>query len=100
VNVTLVLTEEPHALVIPSRAIQTGQQGTYVFVIKADSTVEVRPITVERPLNGDSVISKGLVAGERVVTDGQLLLKPDAPVTIKPSLTGSAAPAKSEAPKP
>jgi len=106
VNVTLVLTEEPHALVIPSRAIQTGQQGTYVFVVKPDSTVEVRPITVERPLDGDSVISKGLVAGERVVTDGQLLLKPDAPVTIKPSLTESeapakvAAPAKSEAPKP
>ena len=106
VNVTLVLTEEPHALVIPSRAIQTGQQGTYVFVVKADSTAEVRPITVERPLDGDSVISKGLVAGEQVVTDGQLLLKPGSTVKVKPSLTGNeapakgAAPAKSEAPKP
>jgi len=99
VNVTLVISEEPHALVIPSRAIQTGQQGTYVFVVKPDSTVEVRPVTVERPLNGESVISKGLVADERVVTDGQLLLKPGSTVAVKPSLAESAAPAKSEAPK-
>jgi len=99
VNVTLVLMEEPHALVIPSRAIQTGQQGTYVFVVKPDLTVEVRPITVERPLDGDSVISKGLVAGESVVTDGQLLLKPGSTVVVKPSLMGSEAPTGSEAPK-
>jgi multidrug efflux system membrane fusion protein len=77
---------EPNAIVIPSPAVQTSQQGQYVFVIKADLTVEVRPVVVSRTINNDAIIDKGLKAGERVVTDGQLQLVPGVKVDIKGSL--------------
>ena len=64
---------------------QTGQQGPYVFVVKADSTVESRPVTVGRKQGGHVVIAKGLSADERVVTDGQLRLSPGVKVEVKPS---------------
>ena len=85
VNVVLTLTTEPNALVVPSQAIQTGQQGPYVFVVRADLTVESRPIVVHRTLERETVIEKGLAPGERVVTDGQVRLVPGAKVEIKPS---------------
>ena len=81
-DVTLTLTTEPNALVVPARAVQTGQNGTYVFVVKADSTVESRPVEVARRLASEMVIGKGLKPGERVVTDGQLRLVP-AKVDVK-----------------
>jgi multidrug efflux system membrane fusion protein len=71
--------------VVPAEAIQTGQQGSYVFVVKADSTVEPRTVTVGRKQGGDVVIAKGLSADERVVTDGQLRLAPGVRVEVKPS---------------
>ncbi len=83
VNVRLVLTTQPNAIVVPAPAVQTGQQGQYVFVIKPDLTVEARPVTVNRTIGNDSIIDKGLKAGERVVTDGQLQLFPGAKVEIK-----------------
>lgn len=86
VNVVLRLTTQNDAVIIPSQAIQTGQKGQYVFVIKPDLTVEIRPVAVNRTLNNESVIDKGLKAGEKVVTDGQLLLAPGAKVEIKGSL--------------
>ncbi|HMC72266.1 MAG TPA: efflux RND transporter periplasmic adaptor subunit, partial [Mycobacteriales bacterium] len=82
-DVTLTLTTEPNALVVPARAVQTGQNGTYVFVVKADSTVESRPVEVARRLASEMVIGKGLKPGERVVTDGQLRLVPGAKVDVK-----------------
>jgi multidrug efflux system membrane fusion protein len=82
-DVTLTLTTEPNVLVLPSQAVQNGQNGTYVFVVKADATVELRPVEVARRLATEMVIGKGLKAGERVVTDGQLRLVPGAKVDIK-----------------
>jgi multidrug efflux system membrane fusion protein len=82
-NVILTLTSEPNAIVVPSQAVQTGQQGQYVFVVKADLTVESRAVMAGRTTDGETVIQKGLSADERVVTDGQIRLYPGARVEIK-----------------
>lgn len=82
-NVRLMLMTEKSALVVPSQAVQTGQSGQYVFVVKDDMTAEMRPIQVARPHGEESVIASGLKPGERVVTDGQLRLAPGARVEIK-----------------
>jgi multidrug efflux system membrane fusion protein len=83
VDVVMVLTTQPNAMVVPTQSIQTGQKGQYVFVIKKDLTVEDRPVTVGRTLNSETVIDKGLQAGEKIVTDGQLRLVPGVKVQIK-----------------
>ena len=82
VNVVLTLTTQPDAIIIPSQAVQTGQDGQYVFVVKPDLTVELRPVVVNRTLNNESIIEKGLKDGEKVVTDGQLQLVPGAKVEV------------------
>jgi membrane fusion protein, multidrug efflux system len=76
VDVVLTLTQQPKAIVVPSQALQNGQQGQFVFVIKPDMTVEARPVIIDRSSDGQAVIAKGLAAGEQVVTDGQLRLVP------------------------
>ena len=83
VRVALKLAEQPNAIVVPSQAIQTGQDRQQVFVLKSDSTVELRPVIVSRTLNNDAVIEKGLQPGEKVVTDGQFLLSPGTKVQVK-----------------
>lgn len=83
VNVVMTLTLQPNAIIVPTPAVQTGQSGQYVFVIKKDFTVESRPVVVGRTLDGESVVEKGLQAGEKVVTDGQLRLVPGGRVEIK-----------------
>jgi len=83
VNVNVTLTSDPHAIVVPSMAVQTGQQGTYVFVVKSDKTVELRPVVVARANADRSVIQSGLQPGETVVTDGQLRLVAGSKVSIK-----------------
>lgn len=83
VNVVLTLTVQPARVVVPSRAVQTGQQGQYVFVVKPDMTVESRPVVVARTSDLEAVIETGLTAGERVVTDGQIRLSPGARVEEK-----------------
>jgi multidrug efflux system membrane fusion protein len=83
VNVNVTLSAEPNAIVAPSVAVQTGQQGAYVFVVKPDQTVELRPVVVERTSGERSVIKSGLKPGETVVTDGQLRLTPGTKVSIK-----------------
>ncbi len=85
VNVVLTLTTEPNAIVVPSQAIQTGQQGQYVFVVKQDMTVESRPVVPGRSVNNETVVQKGLNVDDKVVTDGQLRLYPGAKVEIKTS---------------
>lgn len=82
-NVRLTLTTEKGVVVVPSQAVQTGQTGEYVYVVKDDMTAEMRPVKVVREFAGDSVISEGLKPGERVVTDGQLRLGPGSKVEIK-----------------
>ena len=83
VTVVLNLATEPDAIVVPSQAVQTGQSGQFTFVVKDDLTVESRNVTVARVQGPLAVIAKGLAAGERVVTDGQLRLSPGAKVEIK-----------------
>jgi len=82
VEVSLILTNEPNALAVPSRAVQTGQSGQFVYVVNSDQTVEARPVTVKRTINNQTVL-EGVKAGEVVVTDGQLRLAPGAKVQIK-----------------
>ncbi len=82
VDVTLVLDEEADRIVAPATAVQTGQQGSYVFVVKADETVDLRAIKVARQDETQAVVDSGLQPGETVVTDGQLRLVPGAKVTV------------------
>jgi multidrug efflux system membrane fusion protein len=84
-NVRLTLTIRPNAVVIPSQAIQTGQQGSYVFVVKADQTVEARSIVPGGALEDQTIVEQGLTPGEQVVTDGQIRLIPGARVEIRPA---------------
>jgi multidrug efflux system membrane fusion protein len=83
VNVAVTLTTDLHAIVVPTTAVQAGQQGQYVFVVKADQTVELRPVTVARAAESETIIKQGLAAGETIVTDGQLRLVPGSRVSIK-----------------
>jgi len=83
VNVVVKLSTQPHAVLVPSRAIQSSQEGDIVFVIKPDLTVEVRRVEIDRTFDGDTIIKQGLKPGERVVTDGQLRLVAGAKVQIK-----------------
>ena len=81
VRVTLNLTTEPDAIVVPATAVQTSQEGQFIYVVKADKTVDMRKVTVERQQGGEAVITEGIAAGDVVVTDGQLRLTPGARVT-------------------
>jgi len=87
VNVTLELSLEEDAVVVPAQAVQISQSGSYVFVVKQDNKVEYRPVTVERAIGDETVLSKGVTPGETVVTDGHLKLKDGYPVEIRESLT-------------
>jgi membrane fusion protein, multidrug efflux system len=82
-NVALTLTMRKGATVAPTQAIQTGQQGQYVFVVTPDNTVEMRPVAVAHTVANDSVIESGLKPGDIVVTDGQLRLVPGAKVKVR-----------------
>lgn len=83
VHVVLTLTIQNNAVVVPAQAVQTGQQGQFVFVVKDDLTAEVRPVMASRTSGEESVIERGLIPGEKVVTDGQIRLMPGAKVEIK-----------------
>jgi multidrug efflux system membrane fusion protein len=93
VNVVLTLTVQPDALVVPTPAVQTGQQGTYVFVVKPDRTVESRPVRVAREVGQEAVVAQGLAAGETVVTEGQLRLSPGARVEVRTAAAAAQPPA-------
>jgi multidrug efflux system membrane fusion protein len=85
VTVILTLTVQRDVVVIPSQAVQNGQQGQYVYVMRSDLTVESRPITVGMTLGAETVVAKGIAPGEKVVTDGQIRLVPGARVEAKPA---------------
>jgi multidrug efflux system membrane fusion protein len=85
VNVTVTLGVQANALAVPSAAIQVGQNGPYVFVIKPDSTVELRLVRVDRSVANKTVIAEGLAAGQRVVVDGQLRLTNGTRVAVQRS---------------
>jgi multidrug efflux system membrane fusion protein len=71
VNITLTLGTDTNALVVPDAAVKAGPNGTYVFLIKPDSTAEQRNVKVTRSVNGESMISAGVAENDEVVTDGQ-----------------------------
>ena len=89
VSVTLTLTNQTDAVVVPSQAIQTGQQGQYVYVMRSDLTVESRPVTVGLSVGGETVVEKGVSPGDKVVTDGHLRLVPGARVQVKAEATAA-----------
>ena len=83
VNVIVALTKDPTAVVVPTAAVQVGQQGQYAYVVKADKSVEYRTVVVERTAGLETVIKSGLKPGETVVTDGQLRIVAGSKVSIK-----------------
>jgi membrane fusion protein, multidrug efflux system len=83
VNVALTLAIEGGAILVPTQAIQTGQTGQSVFVVKEDQTVESRPVTPRREVDGWTVVEGGLEADQTVVTDGQLRLVPGSRIQPK-----------------
>jgi len=91
VDVVMTLAEKPNAVLVPSPAIQTGQQGQFVYVIKQDMTAETRQVKVGGVVEDNTIIEQGVQPGERVVTDGQLRLVPGSRVEIKAAVgtTGS-----------
>jgi multidrug efflux system membrane fusion protein len=82
-NVTLGLTTRRNSIVVPNQAVQTGQEGTFVYIVKPDQTVEFRPVAVGPRSGLDLVIEQGLRAGEIVVTEGQLRLQPGSTVQVR-----------------
>jgi multidrug efflux system membrane fusion protein len=82
-NVIVTLTSDPNAIVVPTAAVQVGQQGPYVFIVKGDQSVEMRPVVVSRTSASETVIGSGVQPGETVVTDGHLRLVPGTHITVK-----------------
>jgi multidrug efflux system membrane fusion protein len=85
VNVVLTLDTQKDAIMVPSEAIQTGQKGQFVYVVKPDHTVEFRIVEAGPAAAGKTVIRKGVAAGDTVVVDGQLRLFPGAPIQAVPA---------------
>jgi len=109
VDVTLRIGVQKRAIVVPEAAIQTGQDGAYTYVVDAEQKAALRRVTVARTASELAVIEKGLAAGEKVVTDGQIRLKDGALVELKPAAEArapqaepspaTAAPAKDKPPR-
>lgn len=82
VNVRVVLTVEPEAVVVPEVAVQPGQNGPFVYLIGAEDKVEIRPVKISRQLGGEIVIASGVAAGDHVITEIPQALRPGATVRI------------------
>ena len=82
VEAHLRVSERTKAVVVPSSAVASGQQGDYAYVVTAERKAELRQVQVAQTSETEAVIAKGIAAGELVVTDGQLKLRPDAPVEL------------------
>jgi len=83
VRVTLRLGQKPNAVLVPNQAVQSGQDGTFVYIVKPDQRVEVRNVAAGQRLGEETVIEKGLEAGETVVTEGTLRLVPGSRVQVR-----------------
>jgi multidrug efflux system membrane fusion protein len=83
VDVMVRLATDRGAIVVPTLAVQAGPDGSYVYVIKDDKTVELRPVTIARAAGAETVIKQGVAAGDLVVTDGHLRLVPGSRVTVR-----------------
>jgi len=83
VDVSLLVETVADVLAVPQAAVQIGQAGTFVFVVGPERTVEARPVTIARSVDGTSFVTQGLAKGDRVVTDNQLRLAPGSPVSVE-----------------
>jgi multidrug efflux system membrane fusion protein len=83
IDVVMTLSSLKNAVTVPANAVQTGQQGQFVYIVKPDQTVEVRPVTVGPAMEEEIVIESGLASGETIVVDGQLRLTPGAVIEAK-----------------
>jgi multidrug efflux system membrane fusion protein len=99
VDVVLTIRERPGSVVVPVEAVQSGQQGEYVFVVTPEKTAEMRRVTVGFEVGGEAVIASGLDGGETVVLAGQLRLAPGARVAVKDAPVRSAGAAPGDAPR-
>ncbi|MEZ5356874.1 MAG: efflux RND transporter periplasmic adaptor subunit [Bryobacteraceae bacterium] len=95
VRVSLRLGFQSGALLVPNQAVQTGQDGSYVYRVTADNRVEMVPVSTAGRIDQDIIIDRGLSAGDTVVTEGQLRLAPGMPVRVRRPGDDNAAPAKS-----
>jgi len=93
VNARLIIEVKHDAVIVPSPAIQRGPQGTFVYVVKADQTAGIRPVTLGMSQEGNALITSGLSAGELVVADGADRLKDGSKVEVKVPNNGAPAPA-------
>jgi len=89
VNARLLLEVRKNSTAIPAAAIQRGPQGTYVFVVKSDNTVDIRPVTIGFTQDNVSVIASGIAPGDVVVTDGQDKLQQGSKIETRPAVPGN-----------
>jgi multidrug efflux system membrane fusion protein len=82
VDVFLRVGDRARAVVVPASAVATGQQGDYAYVVTSEKKAQLRLVQVEQAGDREVVIGKGIAPGELVVTEGQLKLRPDAPVEL------------------
>lgn len=82
VDVFLRIAERSRAIVVPASAVAAGQQGDYAYVVSEERKAQLRPVVVAQAGDAETVIEKGIAAGELVVTEGQLKLRPDSPVEL------------------
>lgn len=87
VNATLTLGTEDTALTVPAEAVQTGQSGQYLFAVDAEAIARLRPVVVDRIVDGQAVLSRGVAAGDKVVVEGQMRLAHGLKVVEKPRAT-------------
>jgi multidrug efflux system membrane fusion protein len=85
VNATMTVANRPQAVFVPAQAVQTGQSGPFVYVVKSDRRVELRPVSVAQQVEQVAIVDRGVAAGETVVTDGQMNLTAKSKVSIKGS---------------
>ena len=97
-NFKVLVETRKDALTIPATAVQRGPQGTFVYIVKADSTAEVKPVTIVQSVDGVAIIGKGIEPGTTVVSDGQYKLKPGIKVTAQNAKTAANETAANEAP--
>lgn len=91
VDTRLVLDAKRIATVVPTEAVQNGQAGTFIYVVKADKSVEARKVIVSRTQDRKSIIESGIAPGETVVTDGQMMLAPGGHIMSVPAAQGEGA---------
>jgi membrane fusion protein, multidrug efflux system len=91
VNVSMIFGTQQNAVAVPAEAIQAGQNGSFVFLVRPDMTAEMRSVTVDRAVGGEVVVAQGLTGDETVVVDGQLRLSDGAKVSVSQRGGGVAA---------